>query len=108
MSVSKHGVRREVYRWDSTVDCSLFSAGIYGNKYVLLLKEYKKCLVFWENPGVGVMLGDVCIMPKGGLNMGSFYMDSIFWDDVGYSMNFWVAYQDDLGKYFRVLKVSVE
>lgn len=83
----------EWYRWSGKpLDYPLFSAGLYNGKYVVLLKEYMKCVVFREKQDEGIMLGDHCIVPGSSYKAELSKMLYIYKESGEYHMKFRVAY----------------
>lgn len=77
------------------LDHPLYSVGLYGCKYVLLLKEFNKCVVVWEKPKVGIMIGDLFYYPATLVFNGS-ALRYIYKDGSEYVMGFKICgYQRD-------------
>lgn len=96
----------EVFYWTrQSLQYPLFSAGLYGSRYVVLLEEYRKCVVIWEKQGVGVMVGDYCIAPGLHLLMSS-RLDFIYKDGSGYWIKFVVTFAGGASLTFMVQVLS--
>lgn len=96
-----------IYWWkESPVDYPLFSAGRYGNKYIVLLKEYNKCVVVRWNQD-GLFVGSTCIQSGVVVRPEKSSMEYIYKDRNCYTLRIYLQYSLDGYIFAMLLDIDV-